>query len=90
MRTVQEIVAAYEAGRMGLAEMPAFLMDIIDEKNVDGIIAALPDEYRNFFLEWANGNYLGDDWICVGGEHSAPPPDRALVAIRDWFARGKL
>ena len=86
-RNVQEVVSAYDAGDMGLAEMPGYLMDFIDEQNVGEVIAALPDEYRDFFLEWASNNYLSDGTVNIGGEYAAPIAERAISAIRGWFRR---
>ena|SRR5215471_10468395 len=83
--SVEEVVSAYEAGDMVLLEMPGYLMDFIDERSVGDVIAALPDEHREFFLEWASENYLSDNRLVLGGEYAEPISERAISAIRGWF-----
>jgi hypothetical protein len=93
------MLADLEEGLIVPINLPAALMDVLDESNVDHILAALPARHRQFVLEWAHGAVFSPDHelIHLAGvsnltdlrpeDMTHPREGESLAAFRAWFDR---
>ncbi len=89
--SVAEIIQAWEGGLLTRGEVPERLMMIINEENIDEIIARLTPEVRDDFIETAATHYAGGELIEMRPELQEEPfPAEALVAVRNWLRRNGL
>ncbi|WP_437912420.1 hypothetical protein WME73_35395 [Sorangium sp. So ce302] len=87
----KEVVDAFYNDLVTWIDVPGLLMPFIVEQNVDYIINSLPAELRDYFVEYAEENYVRDDLptVVVSSSGLAPvePPREAVLAVRGWLAR---
>ena len=89
--SVAEILQAWEGGRLARGEVPERLMMIINEENIDKVIASLTPEVRDDFIETAATHYAGGELIELRPELQEEPfPAESLVAVRNWLRRNGL
>ena len=85
---VVEILQAWEGGLLSRGAVPERLMAIIDEENVDEVIASLSQEVRELFIETATIHYSGGEMISLRPElEEGPLPPKALAAVQGWLRR---
>lgn len=98
-RTLEDVLQEVEEGTLVAGMIPAALMDFVDEANVDLVMSGLPQEVRDFVLEWAREVVFTpeDQLLHIVGQSNLSdirPEDRRnpyrarfFDALRSWFAR---
>jgi hypothetical protein len=88
--SAEEVVAEFYRENLSWVEVPDLLMRHVNEGNVDDIISKLPQELRDWFLEFAVTHYLSDEPKIIfnpSGQEYVPLPEEAIDAVRGWFRR---
>jgi hypothetical protein len=98
-RSLDEVVRDLEEGSLVSGMIPVALMDFVDERNVDHVIAELPSEHRAFVLEWAHVATFAPahELLHLSGvsnlsdirpEDNVHPREEVFFrALRSWFGR---
>lgn len=86
--SVDEILQAWEEGRLSRGAVPERLMAVINEENIDEVIASLSPEVRELFIETATIHYSGGEMITLRPElEEEPLSPEALAAVQGWLRR---
>jgi hypothetical protein len=97
-RNLDELLADWNAGNIARYQINLGLFDFLDESNVHLVIAGLPADHRDEFLEWARRVAIADPDELItlwGGTALGPHPEgpwhereaEVLRALRAYFSR---
>jgi hypothetical protein len=90
MESAETWIQLYDDGLVARGELMWFLVDAMNDSDVAGFIANLPDRWPEEFVSWLRSqdwNLPSDSVVVIHGEGGEPLPESKIAAIRAWLSR---